>query len=471
MLNITPEEYASRSCLFENSLDDAYKKSNGVFYTDLKLARLILSYLDLDVTGSIFDPCCGTGSFLYVALEHGFRRVYGTDINADAVKLCRVLTGLNSSAVKRVDTLRKNGGEVCRKLGLKEERVDYVVGNPPYCPIDRDTVACSDDYFFERKVKDSGNNLFIVALYRAFELVKDGGIISYIIPKNFLHVCSYSVLRRYLLCNKAITSIVDLGSYFSNVRGEQVVITIRNSYVPSNKIRLLKLANHSFQETCVVEQSFYSDEILLFQSREEYDVYCKLEGTYMKFSDICQGYVGRGRSQDDFAVAGKDIRKFGFKNRKTPERGNQLFIQNIYSAESGIIASFAGNNFEAKQTVTIFTDSDEKMCRYILGILHSRLCNFYLLKFCYNNSRLTMHVDAKYLSRLPLKKDDDVLFEQIVSLVELIERVEYMSEIWFECIENLNELVYDVYDINPSERSYIDAEMRSLQSNRWTNDK
>ena len=469
MLNCTLDEYAIKSSLFESSLSGEYRKKNGVFYTDVRLSRLIFDYLALDPKKLILDPCCGVGSFLYSAIEYGCCNVYGADIDVKAVRMCKTLTGLKST-VKKMDTLFEDNKVVLKKLGLKE-KVDYVVGNPPYCPMEGTIVTDNTDYLFQRRVKDSGNNLFVVALYRSFELVKDDGIISYIVPKNFLHVFSYSLLRKHILNKKAILSIVDLGSCFSNVRGEQILITIKNCYSKDNEIRLLRYVDDSFQNVCSVKQDFYSDDILLFSSEDEFNVYCKLEGTYTKFSDICGGYVGRGRSLDEDAVSGKDIRKFGFKNRQVPARGNQVFIQNIYSAEAGIIASFAGNELKAKQTVTIFTDGDEKMCRYMVGILHSRLCNFYLLKFCYNNSRLTMHTDAKYLRKLPLKKDNEVLFNQIVSLVEAIEGREYMSEIWFEMIEELNELVYNMYGIGDSERVYIDEEIKSLQSKRWINDR
>ena len=154
-----------------------------------------------------------------------------------------------------------------------------------------------------------------------------------------------------------------------------------------------------------------------------------------------------------------------------PKKGNQVFIQNIYSAESGIIASFAGN-YEASQTVTIFTDGDEKMCRYIVGILHSRLCNFYLYKFCYNSSKLTMHTDKKYLANIPLVKDDSTKeFSQLIEAVKALEKLDYMSSDWFDLFDSLNSLVYKIYNIDEKEAAYIDAEMLSIQSKRWSNGK
>lgn len=467
-MSIEINEYTYRSNLFENSLDDEYKKQNGIYYTNANLSKLIVDHLNIESSGIILDPCCGVGSFLYSAINSKCKYVYGIDNDAKAVKLAKEL--LSISNIKKYDSIANEAAKTLKALGLKE-KADYTIGNPPYCPLEKDVVIDTSDYHFLRKVKDSGSNLFVAALYRAFDLTKDNGVISYIIPKNFLHVSSYSKLRKDILHNKAIVSIIDIGAFFSNVRGEQIILTLKNCYIKDNIIEFKKLTDNQFVDCCKIEQNFYRDEILFFKNNAEYSIYCKLENTYEKFGDLCTGYVGRGKSKSSNAISGKDIKKFGFKNRKVPAKGNQVFIQNIYSAESGVIASFAGKNLEASQTVTVFTDGDEKMCRYILGILHSRLCNFYLLKFCYNSSKLTMHTDAKYLKKLPLVRNYTDLFDQLVNLVKLIETCEYMSSMWFETLESLNALVYKIYDISNEEINFIDSEIISLQSNRWNNDK
>ena len=468
MSMLAADDYSFRSYDFENSFDEEYKKKNGIFYTDVQLAIKIVKELEINPQKVVLDPCCGAGSFLYAALLNGCEKVYGADLVDKAVKMCKSLIGL--ATVEKCDTLAKKGKDTIKALGLKE-RADYVIGNPPYAPIENEIVIDTDDYDFLRSVKDAGSNLFIAALYRAFELVKCDGYISYIIPKNFLHVRAYSILRREILNNKRIVSIVDIGACFAGVRGEQIILTLQNSYVSGSKIAIKRLKDCKFVECCTVPQEFFKDEILLFKSEEEYSIYCKMQKPYKKFSDICNGYVGRGKSKSKNAVAGKDIRKFGYKDREVPKKGNQVFIQNIYSAESGIIASFAGN-YEATQTVTVFTDGDEKMCRYIVGILHSRLCNFYLFKFCYNSSKLTMHTDKKYLAGLPLVKDEKTKeFSQVIELVKALETLEYMSPAWFDMFDGLNKLVYKIYNIDEREIAYIDTEMLSIQSKRWSNGK
>lgn len=465
---LTVDEYSCGSGSFENSLDEDYKKKNGIFYTDVQLAIEIVKELNIAPGSIVLDPCCGTGSFLYAALSSGCKNVCGAELDGGAVGMCRSLTGL--PAVKRCDTLGKGGREVLKALGLRE-KADYVIGNPPYAPMEKDVSIDTDDGEFLRSVKRAGANLFIAAIYRAFELAKEEGFISYIVPKNFLHVRSYSPLRREILNRRRVASIIDLGACFPGVRGEQIVLTVQNSYKPGNEIEIKRLTGHGFAACCTVPQDFYRDEILLFKSEEEHAIYCKMQKPYQRFSDICTGYIGRGRSASPGAVTGKNIRKFGFKDREVPKDGDQVFIQNIYSAESGIIASFAGN-YEASQTVTVVEGGNKDMCRYLAGILHSRLCNFYLLKFCYNSSRLTMHTDRKYLAGIPLVKDDTTReFSRLVEAVEALETLEYRTPAWFDRLDALNGLVYQIYNIDEREAAYIDAEMRSIQSKRWSNGK
>ncbi len=458
--------YSIESKKYESTLDTSYKKGKGIYYTDIELSSKMIEFLKIPSNAYILDPCCGTGSFIVAADNLGYKNVYGVDIDVNAVTLCKNKNNLSNITV--LDTLSNNGKDVLKKLRLTSP-VDFLIGNPPYAPIAKDITIDTLDYLFLRNVKDSGSNLFIAAIYRAFELTKAEGVISYIIPKNFLHVSSYSILRKLLLNEKTILSIIDIGSYFKSVRGEQIIITIKNQRTENSCISIYKYANNEFVKKLEVPQDFFKNEILLFSNETDFSIYKKLESSYKKFDDICKGYVGRGRSKSLSAITGKDIQKFSFKSTPVPRKGNRVFIQNIYSAESGIIASFGGD-LEASETVTIFTDGDEKMCRYILGVLHSRLCNYFLLKFCYNNSKLTMHADAKYLKKLPLIIND-YTFTQTINIVKMLESVKYMSNEWFDALESLNDIIYKTYNISIDERKHIDSQMKEIQSEKWDYDK
>ena len=106
------------------------------------------------------------------------------------------------------------------------------------------------------------------------------------------------------------------------------------------------------------------------------------------------------------------------------------------------------------------------MCKYILGLLHSRVCNYFLIRFGFNNSRLTIHTDAKYLNDIPIVVDD-AAFEKVVDIVNQMESVEYMDEEWFKLNEELNDIVYEIYQLNVSDKNHIEKEMKKISASKW----
>ncbi len=457
---MTIAEFSSSISAYEKSLDLSKRKANGIFYTDLPLAKKIVDELGIPENAIVLDPCCGVGSFNYAAALRGVKKVYGSDIDDEAIGLCR--KNIASGTFIKANSIELDSIYYLSKFSL-QDGVDYVIGNPPYAkwnPSSRTSPA------FARKVSLSGNNLFVAGLIKAFEYVKEGGIVSYIIPKNFLHVSSYSSLRKEMLNSMSIISIIDIGAYFKNVRGEQIILTVRKSTPDNNTFAVKKLSNDDFVQLTEVNQSFFEDEILLFDSETDVEIYKKLN-KFPKLDSVCTGYIGRGRSAASTVIAGKDIRKFGYKNINIPTKGNQIFIQNIYSSESGIIAAFGGD-LEAGQTVTILTDGDARMCSFILGVLHSKLCNFFLYRYCYNYSKLTMHTDAKYLNKIPLPEINESLMSDVQSIVLSLQDEDYMSNNWLGYLARLDSAILDAYKLSDAEKLFIEREMNKIQSKKWS---
>lgn len=452
--------FEEKSIKYEKSLDEDYKKNNGIFYTDIELASSMVEFLNIPQEASIIDPCCGTGSFIHSLQVNAYENVFGCDFDMKTVNKCRALTG--STNIKKIDTIGKDGDTILKKI--EHEKFDYVIGNPPYAPLGKDvSINASSDFI--SKVKGSGSNLFVAALYRAFELAKKDGIISLIIPKNLLHISSYKSIREILLKEKKIISIIELGIHFKTVRGEQVVLTLKNDYEEDNKIKYYTYNHGKITFMSEVAQDYYDDEIIVFTDNEEVSIYDKLKGSYEQLGEVCADTIKRGRDKSKNAVRGKQIRKFGFKDMEIPSDGNQIFIQNIFSAEAGITASFGGN-LKSAETVTIVKLENTKMCKYVLGLLHSRVCNYFLIRFGFNNSRLTIHTDAKYLNSIPIVIDDDA-FEKVVDIVNKMETVEYMDEEWYKLNEQLNDIIYNIYELNVNDKNYIEKEMRKISASKW----
>lgn len=459
-MNSKDSYFSKKSLEYENALADSFKKNNGIFYTDMELANSVVKFLRIPKKSSVIDPSCGSGSFIRALSNAKILDVTGCDFDQNTVEKCKELTGIDS--IYTADTLGNDGEAILESIG--KDKFDYVIGNPPYAPLNGGA-ELRGDCEFRKQVKDSGNNLFVAAVYRAFELAKENGYVSFIIPKNLLHISSYAMLRKILLNEKRLVSIIELGIHFKTVRGEQIVLTFQNKFVKGNKIKFYNYNKGTIEFMSEVPQSYYEDEIIVFTSNDEVSIYDKLRMSYGKLEDVCVGDIHRGHNRAEDAIRGKQIRKFGFKDLKVPKDGTHIFIQNIFSAEAGITASFAGNMIP-NETVTMLKLESKKMSKYILGLLHSRVCNYYLIRFGFNNSRLTIHTDAKYLNGIPIVVDRDCM-DEMVEIVTKMEAVPYMEEEWFSLNEKLNRLVYQIYELPEDEQEYIEQEMRKISASKW----
>ncbi|WOV91582.1 MAG: N-6 DNA methylase [Candidatus Zeuxoniibacter abyssi] len=56
--------------IYDRFLDRGQRKAMGEFYTPPSVARYIVRRLNIRQTDSVFDPACGSGTFLLEAFEH-----------------------------------------------------------------------------------------------------------------------------------------------------------------------------------------------------------------------------------------------------------------------------------------------------------------------------------------------------------------------------------------------------------------
>ncbi|MCC8036746.1 MAG: DNA (cytosine-5-)-methyltransferase [Bacteroidales bacterium] len=456
-------EFSSKSDEHENRLDNSFKKAHGIFYTDLDLARDVVEFLDIPFGAKCIDPWCGTGCFLYAMKKFGgVEEIKGCDFDSATVDRCRELN--KDAQVLCIDTLGNDPDEVKKSFGV--EQFDYLISNPPYAPIAKD-VKLNADSIFNSLVNRSGANLFIAAIYRAFDYVKPSGIISLVIPKNFLHISSYSKIRKYILGSARILSIIELGIHFKEVRGEQIVLTLKKGHIPDNKVKIYDYNDGNITFLTEVPQAYYEDEIISFNNARDITLYDKLRNpnSYTTLGNFIPMSIHRGRSKSPEAIRGKQVRKFGIRDSSIcPSSGDQIFVQNIFSAEAGLTGCYGGD-LPAQETVSVI-HVPENRAKYVLGLLLSRVCNFFLIRFLFNNSRLTIHTDGKYLNRIPLP-NPSIWDEEITRLVEALEKAEYMSDDWFTLHEQLNECVYGLYNLNRRDRDHIENEMRKISSMKW----
>jgi isocitrate lyase len=140
---------------------------------------------------------------------------------------------------------------------------------------------------------------------------------------------------------------------------------------------------------------------------------------------------------------------------------DKIVLQNIFSSEAGIIATTDKSkslNFDTVTNITIRNKSlDEK---YLLGLLNSKLINFFLIYAIYNKSKLTMHTDKVYLGRLPIKKVSKETQKEIIGVVNKLEKTKEKKPL----LNMLDKVVYKLYKLNKNEQNLIEESLAKIMS-------
>ena len=255
--------------LYQNVLNHEEKKKLGEFYTPTTVVNYILDAVDYNYsneieTKKIIDISCGSGSFLiqiirrfiYKYLQiykrkkiseltveeaksivfHIENNIYGIDINRIACILCQInIHFVLFEIFKLIRTSHKNyqlpwfNIKKCNAFLLdKAEKYDYVIGNPPYVFIRNIPEA-------QRKIIESCNfetfngqyDYYQIFIELGIKLLKNQGLLGYIIPDSLLALSNRSIIRKYIYNATKIKEIYHTGPKFNNPIVSNIIIILQ----------------------------------------------------------------------------------------------------------------------------------------------------------------------------------------------------------------------------------------------------
>jgi hypothetical protein len=105
-----------------------------------------------------------------------------------------------------------------------EEGFDVVMGNPPY---GGDLDSLEKHFVSQRFKKSSTRDTAEYFLELADMLVQPGGYVGMILPKSMAFYTSWRGMRTYIVQERTITHLLDVGIAFENVNYEQLVLAFR----------------------------------------------------------------------------------------------------------------------------------------------------------------------------------------------------------------------------------------------------
>jgi hypothetical protein len=388
---------------------------------------------------------------------------------------------------------------------------DAVIGNPPYVfggnyGIEEEAKKYFKEHFYSgaRKV-----NLFTLFIEKSVNILRDGGLVSYIIPNTLLRVTSYAEIREFMLKNSAIKQIADLGAgVFSGATTSSIIIVLEKSKEKTENMIEIRTGIDTISQ--VTRQSeFLTDGYVLNikATSQDTEILSRLSKISINLGELCQelifGVVITKNREEVVSekplrgykpfLEGKDISRYLIRSiekyllykpellhrPRTPrifEAAEKLLIQRITGGKRPLNAAYDNQQFYNKESINniILKDDTPYNAKYILGLINSLFINwFYRTKFT-NSSTLTVNLSKEYLSQIPIRAinfadpTEKARHDKMVSLVERMltlhkqsPRTPQEQEMVKREIEStdraIDKLVYELYGLSEDEIKIVEG--------------
>lgn len=534
--------------LYESLVPINVKKDLGQFYTrEDAVIEMMLDSVDV-LCGKILEPACGSGVFLVKIinriiialkdkgysnieiLEYVCKNIHANDSDENAL----IITEINMLAalMPLIVCVRKEDSDYVMPIlnisnydfvqkDILQKDYSLVIGNPPFVTMygkrSRNMDEEKRSYFntFDFVQNKKGNNKFNLSMFfieNGLKLLRQGGCLSLILDIAFFET-AFVDMRKYIVQNYYISSLITGLQEFKGVASGQLVINIkniqeynkhvqlidyetgktiflnqktwdnsRNRYkfnAPLNKIQQeinSKINKYAGLEeyfpqkalrTCCALTGKTEEFIVEPEKEKEHVVFPYIEGSkglkgkfFSPTPDrhIKYDYELQLKLSDEFK---EELEKLGVKNKKRVTLGDKdaYLAPKIFIRQSAkeIIATYCSEPYAANNSIYILTTKDNTkesvdMLKYTCGLLNSDLITFYcrINKIIRAEKGKTPQIKISDLKNVKINVDS-TYYVPIIRLVEkLLKNPDDKT-----AYKQLNSLVYELYGIDKEEQFFI----------------
>lgn len=419
------------------------RKSQGAYYTPTEVVnKLIKTTFENYKEGTIIDPCCGSGNFILNLPDNiHAKNVYAGDIDELSIKIAKINFALKYGIYdkKFLNEHIKTQNFLTKKITKK---YDYIIGNPPWA------------YIFDKRTKDilrenyktaKGTNIesYDVITEKALKTLNKDGILSFVLPEAVLNVKSHKTLREVIIKTNSLKYIEYLGDTFDGVQCPSIIIKIIHNNKPFETIGLV-IKNDNSQFTVNTKRGV-TPEIFSFTCNDkEYEILSKIENipnkiTLKNNSQFALGivtgnnkkYLSKFKNKNnEFILKGSDIKKYLINTPKNCIIFNQKDFQQcanekLYRAKEKLLYKFISKKlvfaYDNSQFLTLnscnilIPQIKGLDIKYILGILNSKIAQFYFEKKFKSLKVLRSHIE-----QIPIPYVEKEKQKPIIDLVDKI---------------------------------------------------
>ena len=388
---------------------------------------------------------------------------------------------------------------------------DAVIGNPPYV-LGRETFEQTvKDYLASRYYSYGGKyDLYIYFTEKAVQLLRSKGIFAFIIPNTVLVNENALKLRKLLMSETKLIVIKNYSSrVFVDAQVESTVIVVRKD--SNNQNHIVRIENETSNEvvqSLFDEASEYRFNInLLFNERQVITKMKSLSTPLGGICDICigiqlggssgsdskQSFISKVNEDDTYkpVLDGRDINRYSKKwsgmyvrygdwlHRKRDEKyflNPKLIVRQIGSTP---VITYDDEQYYTLNTIYNITALNRKQLLFLLGIINSALGKWFWTKENSDFKTLFPKIKKSQIENIPIRTinfDDATERGQHDRIVALVERMlalhkqaatartdqdkTVISRQIKATDDQIDALVYDLYDLTADERALVAGEQR-----------
>ena len=332
--------------------EEYYKSRKGRQQVTLEnLIAILDSYREWLLKLTICDPACGSGAFLNQALdflikEHRYidelkaqllggglvfsdientileNNIYGVDLNEESVEIAKLSLWLRTAQPKRkLNDLNSNikcGNSLIDSKAVAGDKAfnwqqefphifskggfDVVIGNPPYVNLERMKEVSLAIEKMGYETYNKRGDLYILFVEKGFNLIKEKGIISYIMPNKWLQA-GYGKNLRECFLTKELIKLIDFGDLqiFEGATTYPCIFIAKNNRPKTNfSVSVLKSTNSFDFDTIVTstaetfETTQFSGDTWVISSKNEKNLLTRLKRTNKSLEEFVKGEANYG---------------------------------------------------------------------------------------------------------------------------------------------------------------------------------
>ncbi len=366
---------------------------------------------------------------------------------------------------------------------------DVVIGNPPYINF-ANLPETDREYYNKFELYKNKTDLYAFFVGLGAKIKKQQGFICLIIPHTWVSTTSFLPLRKLLLDQINLMTIVELDfGVFKDAYVKTVIIQTDNT--PKNKIRLLD--ENFVLRVEIPKETISKDEELkinLTWNPVKHSIYTKIKTDATKLGDIVHFSRGIKTSNDnrflfkenkgtDYykVIRGRNIKAYriDYDNEfiwyrpdlmkekvgclphtkelfLTPEK---IITQRVNSSGQ-LLATYDNEQYFCLDTTNISSEIIDKNCdlKFIVGTINSKLINWW-----FNDEFKNPTISGYELHQIPIKRNNEIEKEISKLVAEILVDSKLGKDIE-NPITQIDNLIYKLYNLSEEEIAIIENSVR-----------